>query len=123
MTTTCFIPDYSTTDWANQPGAIAALDGYVTDEGELTPMGREMLSEFYVRDHLGKRKPMVVVLPCGHWWIIDQKATNAPGWVVTGEAPNLTAQGSIACVDYHGFLTDGVLTDDLESRTYPEVGK
>ena len=39
------------------------------------------------------------------------------GWTVTGEAPNITVSPSINIVGlWHGFLTSGILTDDLDSR-------
>jgi hypothetical protein len=71
---------------------------------------------------------LYVVLPNGHEWDIDSRASNCNRpddtehrcWVRGGEPPNVTAgkdgntcsagAGSIASGDYHGFLRDGVLT-------------
>lgn len=71
---------------------------------------------------------LIVVLPNGHHWDIDSRASNCTMredtthrcWIRTGEPPNVTAgksghtctagAGSILSGDYHGFLTDGVLT-------------
>jgi hypothetical protein len=77
----------------------------------------------YIRDHLGKRHPLVVCVPGGFDWCVDGPANNlgGHGWTVTGEAPRLTATPSIGTEKYHGWLRDGVLSDDLEGRTYPEV--
>lgn len=72
--------------------------------------------------------PIVVKLPDGTPWCYMQGATNGAGrsdgwrsgWDFTGEPPNITCSPSIASGDYHGFLRNGVLTDDLGRRTYPE---
>ena len=49
-----------------------------------------ILSRQYKSDWLGKRMPLVVVLPNGQWFNIDSRATTAQtteeGWTVTGEA-------------------------------------
>ena len=73
-------------------------------------------------------KHLHVVLPNGHKWSIDSRASNCtlPNdrthrcWVRTGAPPNVTVgknghtcnagAGSILSGDYHGFLRDGVLT-------------
>lgn len=86
-------------------------------EGEHAPSS--ILSDAYMRDWLGKRPPISIRCPDGSDWVVDQKASNGPGWTVTGEAPNLTAQPSIVSRDYHGWLRDGMLTEDLENREYP----
>lgn len=79
------------------------------------------LSPEYVRDWLDKRPPIIVRLPDGAEWCIDQRATdNDHGWTVTGEPPHLTANPSIASIGYHGWLRDGVLTDDVEGRSFQE---
>jgi hypothetical protein len=82
----------------------------------------------YKRDWEGKREPISVKLPPGEpWneWCIDGPANNKePGWVVTGslEEGNLTASPSIAHGKwYHGFLQNGILTEDVEGRTFPDL--
>lgn len=70
-------------------------------------------SEFYRRDWAGKRAPLMVVCPDKHHWFIDGDASNGAGWEVTGDPPNLTARPSILTSNYHGWLTDGVLSDPL----------
>lgn len=57
-------------------------------------------------------------LPDGHDWFIDGPSRSGGGWERTGEPPRLTARPSIASPGYHGWLTDGVLSADLEGRTY-----
>lgn len=64
-------------------------------------------------------------LPGNGEWTIDGPSSNGPGWTRTGEAPRFTVRpsilshGSATRKTYHGFLTDGVLSDDLDGNTYP----
>ncbi|HET8627443.1 MAG TPA: hypothetical protein VFL91_08485 [Thermomicrobiales bacterium] len=66
-----------------------------------------------------------VILPDRREWVIDGPARDGsargPGWIRTGEPPALTARPSILTPQYHGWLTDGVLSDDLEGRRYQEA--
>lgn len=61
---------------------------------------------------------LMMTLPGRDEWVIDGPATNGPGWKRNGEPPKITTRPSIASKHYHGWLTDGVLSDDLEGRTY-----
>lgn len=61
---------------------------------------------------------LVVMLPDGMEWMIDGRARSGGRWTRTGEPPAITARPSIASPGYHGWLTAGVLSDDLEGRTY-----
>lgn len=82
---------------------------------------RPDLSMEYKRDWLGKRSPLAMRLPNGQAWCIDLVASNnrvGSGWTVIGNAPNITARPSIATSTYHGWLKNGVLSDDLEGRQY-----
>lgn len=87
----------------------------------------ELLSPEYARGHLGKRAPLEVFLPSGDEWIVDAREVHdgqlgARGWTVTGEAPALTVSPSILVrgrSTYHGFLQNGVLSDDCEGRRFP----
>lgn len=96
--------------------------GNYTDE---MVMGR-IFSDEYKRDWKGKRPPIAVRLPDGSAWCIDQAATGiTSGWSITGEAPFLTASPSINAdpggsdrKGYHGWLKNGVLSDDCEGRHY-----
>jgi antirestriction protein len=88
----------------------------------------QYLSLEYKRDHLGKRPPIMVVLPTGTDFCVDcaycgSNTQDGHGWTVIGEAPNITVSPSInhwAGHDkgWHGYLRDGELTDDLEGRKY-----
>jgi hypothetical protein len=63
-------------------------------------------------------RSLVMRLPDGGEWTIDGPSTNGPGWERTGTPPQITARPSILSPGYHGWLTDGVLSADLEGRTY-----
>lgn len=83
----------------------------------------DMMSEHYRRDHAGMRPPIIIRLPDGDDWCPDRPSNNGSGWTVTGEAPRLTATPSILSNGgYHGFLCDGVLTDDVSGRQWPAGG-
>jgi hypothetical protein len=71
------------------------------------------LSKHYWRDWSDKRPPIVVLCPNGAEWCVDAKASNGDGWVVTGEAPNITCQPSIQVPGYHGYLQGGAFTVPL----------
>jgi len=102
------------------PGAIYSAD-WLDDEEHMS----DLLSDYYRQQWRGRRKPLTVVLPDNTHWVVDQKSTIrgqpnqwGPGWTITGDAPYLTASPSIDTNTYHGFLQSGVLTPDLEGRTY-----
>lgn len=57
-------------------------------------------------------------LPDGHNWFIDGPARSGEHWTRTGVPPRISARPSIFSPGYHGWLTDGVLSPDLEGRTY-----
>lgn len=65
---------------------------------------------------------LILRLPNGHDWAIDGPSTSGGGWTRTGVAPIITARPSIWSrtepSGYHGWLTDGVLSDDLDGRSY-----
>ena len=95
------------------------FDAYHTAEFD------RVLSPEYRRDWYGKRPPLFVITPDGPW-CVDAVSTDGGGkntnhgWTVTGKPPLITATPSINMVGkYHGWLTDGILSDDLEGRTYP----
>jgi hypothetical protein len=62
---------------------------------------------------------LTMMLPDGYEWAIDGPATSGGHWTRTGTPPHITARPSILSPGYHGWLTDGVLSDDLEGRSYP----
>lgn len=61
---------------------------------------------------------LIVKCPGGAEWWIDGGASNGPGWTRTGVPPLITCTPSIDTGNYHGFLQNGVFTDDLEGRRY-----
>ena len=87
------------------------------------------LSQFY-HENNAQRRPLAIVLPgnylfCldGQCWNSDLEPANYGGWTVTGEPPNITVSPSINLGGlYHGFLQNGVLGEDVESRKYNEEG-
>jgi len=83
----------------------------------------------YERDWKGKRSPISIRLPDGRDFAPDQIAANrtgGQGWKVTGELPNITVRASIGKIlgnktfSYHGYITNGVLSDCIEGSRYPE---
>jgi hypothetical protein len=103
-----------------------------------SPYTSSFLSKHYLDNVAAIRRPIVVELPYrqtdgrdpefirwhGCSFHIDSHPTSEPdaAWSVTvdmdslivGAKPLITVQPSIKCMDiYHGFLTDGVLTDDI----------
>jgi hypothetical protein len=84
------------------------------------------LSGFYFERNK-QRRPLIVMLPGRTLFCIDSKtwkdSVYTSGWEVTGEAPNMSVKPSInAHGVYHGYLTNGVLSDDVEGRIYGERG-
>jgi hypothetical protein len=78
------------------------------------------VSHQYERDWADKRPPLVVRLPGNIDFCIDQGMLKTrDGWLVTGTAPNITLSPSINVSGlYHGWIKDGVITDDCEGRKY-----
>ena len=89
------------------------------EDGHLKRTDQSFLSIEYARDHSTKRPPLIVVCPDGTQWTVDGTASNGKdgsGWSVTGEAPEITCTPSIKVSGYHGYLTNGVFTPDLDKR-------
>lgn len=82
------------------------------------------LSDQYKRDWMSKRPPLMVRLPNGIDCLIDTRVDGeTTGWDVTGEAPIITMHPSVNLWPgnprgWHGWLQNGVLSDDLEGRKY-----
>lgn len=94
-------------------GAMVYAPYLLNDKAQLSPE--------YVQDHMGKRDPIIVMLPDGGFWCVDQKARwngtlHGTGWRTTGEAPAITANPSIRTTRYHGFLRNGVLEPCADSQ-------
>ena len=104
-----------------QPGDMWPVPGWL----EVPGLRNLIAPEYFQRWH-GRRPPLIVRLPNGDDFCIDSKpSVGGSGWDVTGEPPNITTSPSIASNNwsrehgYHGFLTSGVLSDDVEGRTFP----
>jgi len=81
------------------------------------------ISDYYFQ-HNSHRQPLFVVLPGHTLFVVDGKCYSGEemygGWTVTGEAPNITVNPSIDITGfYHGFLANGVISDDVEGRKFP----
>jgi hypothetical protein len=63
---------------------------------------------------------LIVVLPDGRHWAIDTPSSSGGHWTRTGNAPHLTVTPSILTPGYHGWLQNGILSDDLDGRTYAQ---
>ncbi|MCK9198898.1 MAG: DUF6527 family protein [Bacilli bacterium] len=109
-----------------KPGDMFYADWLVDKNNDV-----RMSSKQYNRDWLGKREPLVVILPNGQSFMVDsyyrsvETNPEKEGWTVTGKAPNITLSPSINAespsnhkLGYHGWLRDGILSADLEGRKY-----
>lgn len=59
-------------------------------------------------------RSLMVRLPSGEDWLIDGPSATGGRWSRHGEPPRLTVVPSIRSQRYHGFLTDGVFTEDMD---------
>lgn len=86
----------------------------------------QRLSDYYKANN-AHRRPLFVILPSNALFCIDgqcwSNGEHYGGWTVTGEPQSITVSPSINVGgSYHGFLQNGVLTDDCEGRTYDAQG-
>lgn len=94
------------------------------DTGELctlqdAPIGAVWESDWLTSMGRGPDDRCLSVMTPGGQWNIDLPSSSGPGWTRSGEAPRITARPSIHVIGrYHGWLTDGVLSDDLDGRSY-----
>lgn len=119
-----------------RPIVIATVDGRYVDAntgqppiaGDIFYQPRMLLDEHW-RPHLSRhfwesyrqriRYPIVLVLPDGHYWTMDQGSSNGTGWIVTRVPPlqGITVRPSIRTSRYHGILTKGILNPCVDSAT------
>ncbi|MHB1953562.1 MAG: hypothetical protein ACYCOU_07395 [Sulfobacillus sp.] len=98
---------------------------YVDMTQDVWPWAQDILLSDYYRQHNAHRKPLMVRLPNRDFFLVDSKCVSQEcgwygGWTVTGDAPLITVAPSINLVGrYHGWLKNGVLSDDVEGRKYP----
>ena len=79
------------------------------------------------REHVGLRRVLFVTLPGhenGYPFCVHSAASRGDsGWDVTGTAPKITVSPSIHIVgSYHGWIRDGVITDDCDGRVFRDDG-
>lgn len=106
-----------------QIGDMWYANHLIDDLDLLVTYEEQFFSVEYKRDWMGKRPPIFVKLPGGAHFSPDFRATNPAhgesGWVVTGNPPNITVSPSINAIGmYHGFLQNGILSDDVEGRKF-----
>lgn len=130
MSWECRLIEYENQTWDDLKVGDMFLVPKVEDEYELSwpfvSARQSNLSEFYHQNNSG-RQPIVVVLPGRALFCVDGKCRNSQGsyggWTVTGVAPFITVQPSINLGGiYHGFLQNGIISDDCEGRQFPSKG-
>jgi len=87
----------------------------------------EWLSDYY-RQHNAHRRPLMVILPGRHLFLLDGQCWSGEkrygGWTVSGDAPLITVSPSINIGgSYHGWLQNGVISDDCEGRKFDALGQ
>lgn len=66
-------------------------------------------------------KVWALMMPSGSEWIVYGPAAGGGKWTVQGELPRITVSPSIHQVGYyHGFVRDGVISDDCEGKRFPK---
>lgn len=126
MSWPCYMIDRITIEpWENHPsgGKVQKKRYWINNIGHLIQdlkPGAMWRSEIDPKfGSAGEGPSICVVLPGGVIWRINHPGTNGFMWDVSGEPPNITAKPSINYQGvYHGFLTNGVLTDDVEGRKF-----
>lgn len=98
----------------HQEPIYAAADGrraWTSPAHERRPTPGAMFDTFW-RPELRKEDGLAisVVCPNGEVWCIDEQARSGGFWTRQGTPPNLSVTPSIVAGDYHGFLTNGVLS-------------
>jgi hypothetical protein len=82
------------------------------------PVGSMWYADYYTKlGWIGPDGHCLAVETPGGLWVVDQPSTQGRPWQREGTPPKVTARPSINIVGrYHGWLTNGVLSDDLEQR-------
>lgn len=86
------------------------------------------LSSHYFAHNAGRR-PLVCKLSGNLYFVVDGMCYNRErgyydGWQVSGSPPLITVAPSINFERaYHGFLQNGVISDDVEGRKYGAGGE
>lgn len=90
----------------------------------LSAENKKHLSLNYLQKWATVRPPYVIVLPNKVAWSPDSHPISdgkyiSGGWDVEGDISNLTVSPSIHMTDYHGWIRNGEITDDVDGRTFP----
>jgi hypothetical protein len=102
-------------------------DGKIIDEA--TRRAWNLADHYWA--HNAQRPPLYVALPCVYstgpglqvfgvdWKCYSKEQGHYGGWQVSGAPPAITVQPSINIVgSYHGWLQNGVVSEDCEGRVY-----
>lgn len=103
-------------DWVYDPTGRRQVSGKHVMIYSPDSANRTHLSEHYWRDWSKTRPPVCVVCPNGEHWEIDRRSSNGSGWTVTGTFPLISCHPSIVVPGYHGYLKNGIFSNDLEGR-------
>ncbi len=72
--------------------------------------------------HYPAETRLFITLPCGSAFPADGHHETADPWTVTGEPPTLTIAPSINVHGgWHGFIKNGVISDDMGGKTFAPV--
>jgi hypothetical protein len=86
------------------------------------PIGAMWHSSIQPNYH-GQNAGPCVLLPGRVVWNMSEPGTNGHLWTVSGGIPNVTATPSINYVGiYHGWVTGGVVSDDVDGRKFDQMG-
>jgi len=111
-------------DWKELPiGTMFA----VPKDADMDQWPWYLASPENIADHNRDQTPIFVILPSRTLFLIHgtcwQGTRRYGGWGVSGEVPNLTVTPSINIGGfYHGWLTNGLISDDCEGRKYDAEG-
>jgi len=89
----------------------------------------DKLSPRYLAMPEPRRLPYVVCLPGGVDFCVDFRAwrdgvSYGDGWTLTGPLERLTLSPSVNIGGaYHGWIRDGVISDDVEGRRFDADGR
>lgn len=78
------------------------------------PVGAMWNADWLAGSHKIKSRPdglILCVKTPGGDWVIDGGSSNGNGWERTGTPPDITANPSIVCGKYHGWLRNGWLEE------------
>lgn len=110
----CFMVEYlGQSEPEPLEGGGTITHGLWRQDGQVVRFDGLRPGAMYLDDDQG----LVVLLPCRSFWHPDRQDRT---WTRTGVPPNVTVTPSVNAVGrYHGWLRDGVLTEDCEGRVFP----